>query len=309
MAYYLVALHKSGAKTTGARILDIDLESKETRAINNVTYKNIVDGIVSNQFTIENVGVSGGKLIGLNGQLSRYGVIHDGIVIGKCPLVVLLECDMKTYLVSNPLGQVKYMTEQDIIRYAESEGIANGKIVHTTDSIYLSAIEGEYPKDKLIKQKGTGNILKMKMKVLGYKEYTIDENNLAHWNPDVPIRNEELELGSGCLGIAPGGFAGSPYTKIKLPKTVETIGDRAFEGMANLTELIIPEGVTVIPDRMCRNCKSLTKISLPNSVKKVGDYVFMGCNKLKTVEIGRNSMNLVSRTIPRGVNIKMRGGR
>ena len=149
----------------------------------------------------------------------------------------------------------------------------------------------------------------MKMKLLGYKEYTIDENSLAHWNPDVPIRDEELELGSGCLGIAPGGFAGSPYTKIILPSTVETIGERAFEGMTNLSELIIPEGVTIIPDRMCRNCKNLVRISLPNSTKRIGDYVFMGCNKLKTVEIGRSSMNLISKAIPRGVNIKLRGGR
>lgn len=308
MALYMVALHKVGKEITGVRLVEFDYDSKNINSVTDIPYKNVIDTLIQGRATIENAVVNDGKLVGVNGQISRYGVIQNGIVIGQCPLVILMECDRKVYLVSNPLGQLKYMTENEVIKYAMSEGIANGKIVTTETGSYISSIEGEYPKDKLIKQKGSGKMLKAKMKIAGVKEYSLNEYNLAYWNPDVPIKSEEITLGSGCLGIAPGGFARSPYKKIVLPPTVETIGPRAFEDMKGLEELVIPEGVELIPTRMCRNCKELKKISIPNSIKNIDDYAFMGCNKLKDVETGPSgrAIHVRKNVFPRGTNIRVR---
>ena len=86
----------------------------------------------------------------------------------------------------------------------------------------------------------------------------------------------------------------SQITKITIPKTVQHIESRCFDGCVNMTEFVI-EGATDgtsqlkdIDSHAFLNCKKLASITLPNSVISLGDPdpnadgggVFEGCESL-----------------------------
>ena len=111
-------------------------------------------------------------------------------------------------------------------------------------------------------------------------------------------------------------------TSIKLPKTLKTIEERAFDGCSSLISISIPDSVTSIKDNAFYGCSSLTdvyitdiakwcaikfgntgsnplryahnlylngelvtELVIPNSVTTINDYAFWGCNSLTIVTI------------------------
>lgn len=62
-------------------------------------------------------------------------------------------------------------------------------------------------------------------------------------------------------------------SKVTLPSTLKTIGERAF-AYTNLKEVIIPEGVTSIGRNAFNNCKQMTNISLPSTLKTINPLAF-----------------------------------
>ena len=78
------------------------------------------------------------------------------------------------------------------------------------------------------------------------------------------------------------------YLKTKnivIPNNATTIGDSAFKGCTNLTEITIPNSVTSIGTLAFVDCKKLKTIELPDSVTGIGDYAFMRCYDLKSIKI------------------------
>ncbi len=61
----------------------------------------------------------------------------------------------------------------------------------------------------------------------------------------------------------------------------ETIPASLFENCSDLTKIVIPESVTSIGDRAFKGCNSLTEIAIPDSVISVGNYLFEGCYHLQ----------------------------
>lgn len=81
---------------------------------------------------------------------------------------------------------------------------------------------------------------------------------------------------------------GVSNTIIPTDNSVEIIGESAFNGCENLTEIIIPEGVKIISSSAFKFCKKLTTITLPNSVEIIGASAFANCQNLVTVIMGNN---------------------
>ena len=52
-----------------------------------------------------------------------------------------------------------------------------------------------------------------------------------------------------------------------------------------VTQAIIPDGVTSIGERAFEGCNNLTNITIPDSMTSIGDYAFNGCNNIKRVDI------------------------
>ncbi len=68
-------------------------------------------------------------------------------------------------------------------------------------------------------------------------------------------------------------------------KQVTSIGESAFSGCRNLTEIIIPSGVTTIGDAAFDACSGLTKITIPDSVTSIGRSAFFSCKGLQELTI------------------------
>lgn len=73
-------------------------------------------------------------------------------------------------------------------------------------------------------------------------------------------------------------IAGCKETHI--PNSVKKIGNRAFWGCSNLTDIHIPDSVMEIEEWAFSWCWRLVSIHIPDSVTKIGTGAFNGCNKL-----------------------------
>ena len=73
---------------------------------------------------------------------------------------------------------------------------------------------------------------------------------------------------------------------VVLEKGITSIGDRAFDLCANMTEIVIPDGVTTIGEEAFNWCDSLTKITIPESITSIGKDAFYHCENLDTIFFG-----------------------
>ncbi|MDE6408198.1 MAG: leucine-rich repeat protein, partial [Anaeroplasmataceae bacterium] len=73
--------------------------------------------------------------------------------------------------------------------------------------------------------------------------------------------------------------------EVKLPSSLQTIGNSAFANCKNLKKLEISEGVTVIEPKAFAGCISLEKVKLPTSLQTIGNSAFANCKNLKKIEI------------------------
>ncbi len=71
--------------------------------------------------------------------------------------------------------------------------------------------------------------------------------------------------------------------EVKLPATVESIGNSAFYGCFALQSFDL-NGITEIGSSVFRGCNQLSYINL-NGVQSIGDYAFYGCSKLNNIDL------------------------
>lgn len=100
-------------------------------------------------------------------------------------------------------------------------------------------------------------------------------------------------------------------TTISLPLGITKIGDLAFYGCRDLTNIIIPNSVLTI-EKQAFMSSGLTNVTIPDSVVSLGASIFNSCTSLQSVQLSKNcpiipaSMcygcnNLLNIYIPSGV--------
>ncbi len=62
--------------------------------------------------------------------------------------------------------------------------------------------------------------------------------------------------------------------KVTIPKSVKSIGDRAFYNCEYITSVVIPKTVKSVGDGAFSGCKNLAKISIPKTLKSFGAHPF-----------------------------------
>ena len=75
-------------------------------------------------------------------------------------------------------------------------------------------------------------------------------------------------------------------TDVVIPASVNHIGNWAFSDCTGLTSVTIPEGVTTIGAYAFDCCSNLTSIEIPESVTTIDVYAFGGCKRLSTIRFG-----------------------
>ena len=106
---------------------------------------------------------------------------------------------------------------------------------------------------------------------------SVSENNLVYSSQDGVLFNKARDELIRC----PQGKKGS-YT---IPDSVTIIGDFAFSGCINLSEIILSDSVTVIGDGAFNSCDRLSEITLPDCITSVGDRAFYDCTRLSRMII------------------------
>ncbi|MCR4658507.1 MAG: leucine-rich repeat domain-containing protein [Lachnospiraceae bacterium] len=80
-------------------------------------------------------------------------------------------------------------------------------------------------------------------------------------------------------------LAGRPKTSYSMPAEVQKIGEYAFWGANNLTDVSISKTVKTIPEYAFANCGGLTNVVLPYGVQSLMAYSFADCNSLRNIVI------------------------
>ena len=77
-------------------------------------------------------------------------------------------------------------------------------------------------------------------------------------------------------------------TKTQIPTSITAIGDYAFAGNENLSQVVFPNNLKSIGHYAFRNCNGITEIDFPSSLSSIGEYAFYGCTGLSKLSIPSN---------------------
>ncbi len=96
-------------------------------------------------------------------------------------------------------------------------------------------------------------------------------------------RLQEIKLPYHLLEIGGHAFEDSGLQKAEFPGTLKKIGEYAFCGLNELTELSFSERLSVIGDHAFADCKKLRSIWFSGNCRTIGDRAFAGCTELSNV--------------------------
>ena len=71
----------------------------------------------------------------------------------------------------------------------------------------------------------------------------------------------------------------------RIPDYITSIGERAFEGRADLKVVHVPDGVTSIGALAFSGCSNLQTIEIPDSVTYMGEHMFVGDTALESITV------------------------
>lgn len=122
-------------------------------------------------------------------------------------------------------------------------------------------------------------------------DYNAECTNTELISTDVPWADglthvEKIVVGEGITSIGNGAFAGfEALTDIKLPSTLEHIGDKAFAHCYTLTSVTIPDSVTTIGSEAFLKCLAMTDIKLSENLTAISSKMLYTCNALVSVNV------------------------
>lgn len=97
-----------------------------------------------------------------------------------------------------------------------------------------------------------------------------------------------ISLSEGLLSIGERAFQGcAALTDIKIPNSVTSLGTRAFYKCESLANVTIGSGITEISDYMFYKCTALESITVSDQLQSIGNYAFRGCTALKKLDLKR----------------------
>lgn len=96
---------------------------------------------------------------------------------------------------------------------------------------------------------------------------------------------EKIQVESGVTYIGQFAFYQTWAKEVVISNTVSEIGDHAFSGCDELTDLSLPDGLLHIGNSAFSGCFSLNSIDIPSSVTYIGGNAFSTCLNLTTVYI------------------------
>lgn len=77
---------------------------------------------------------------------------------------------------------------------------------------------------------------------------------------------------------------------VKIPNSIETIGESAFKDCSNLTYVLLPfnKNFIVLKRELFKGCTSLKEIKVPVYIQTIEDECFVNCSNFETIIISQN---------------------
>ena len=107
--------------------------------------------------------------------------------------------------------------------------------------------------------------------------FTLDPANSTYSSLDGVLFNKDQTTLIQCPGAKTGSY--------RIPSTVTSVGDAAFQYCANLTGVIIPPSVTSIGSAAFEYFRALVAVTISASVTNIGAFAFDGCDLLATITV------------------------
>lgn len=121
-----------------------------------------------------------------------------------------------------------------------------------------------------------------------------DYDNDTPWNKyRLYIKSAVIEKGVTSIGDY-AFFGCNNITNIIISESVTTIGNNAFGGCNILKEIVLPNGITSIGDLAFNECRALESIGLPDNIENISDSTFSGCRGLKNINANKTNKNYCS---------------
>ena len=97
---------------------------------------------------------------------------------------------------------------------------------------------------------------------------------------------EKIKLPKSIISIGDQCFYYCTSLKsVTLSDSLTTIGRSAFKVSTGLTSLTLPKSLTTIKGAVFYGCSGLTSVKLPENLSEIGERTFYGCSSLKKLEI------------------------
>ncbi|MDE7159723.1 MAG: leucine-rich repeat domain-containing protein [Muribaculaceae bacterium] len=117
------------------------------------------------------------------------------------------------------------------------------------------------------------------------------------------IRRVEFTDESKCTEIGEYAFLGCRnLSEIILPASLETLGEGCLQECESLKSLSVPQKVKALPKEMLKWCGALESVELPRTLADIGARAFIYCTSLRSVTAnGAAPRDIEGAYIPQGV--------
>lgn len=98
-----------------------------------------------------------------------------------------------------------------------------------------------------------------------------------------------ISIPSGVANIGNYAFVGcTNLTNITIPNSVTLIGNASFSGCSGIKQLTLSSNTKTIKDWAFANCTSVTELVIPNSVTTIGGAGFYSCSSVNHITLSNN---------------------
>lgn len=150
----MVAVIIDSKKVIGLRILET--EGEQAGKTKDVGIASLMKVLGANKATVENIGLSNGKIVCLNGKfnnftkLNRDGTVADGTTASS---IIIDKIGDAGFTVADHTGKMKKRSTADVMGMCESGQIANGYIADIGGVDTVIPYTGEYAEGRVAKSK------------------------------------------------------------------------------------------------------------------------------------------------------------
>jgi len=123
-------------------------------------------------------------------------------------------------------------------------------------------------------------------KTITFADKTVQQICQQQWdaNSDGKLTYAEIAAVTS-LGTAFKGLAIQNFSELSFFTSLTSLPDDAFNGCTQLSSIRLPKSLKTVGARAFKDCVSLRQINLPTSVNAIGQEAFSGCQMLSSFEL------------------------